>query len=746
MDKYSKHIQERRKYIRLETVFPVQFQLYSKETNKAVSLLKHGFTRNVSEGGICLEASELDEESVAKLQSSDTELGLYINMPYRREPIKAMAKLRWLKKIKEQFPNHYLIGIEYVRIPSSVRRQIIGYAKKLRRRPKIIAAIIFLLILFSGVILWHSHNINIRKNLIEKGFTLLKKQMQGVYEKRAFLKNKIYTLNLKSRALESRFAKSKNKIDFLNAKLAQVSFEAKNLTGKVKSQQALLAKQLIHWQDERNGFVKKLKELDISKQKVEKKLLELTNFGKIHIVRIRLANGSLITGQVLDCSSNTINLKVGLGSVGIGRDIIRSIKEVPAGEKINIEKEWIKQEEDARNARIKQEDLVKEYYDKGLVYFNGKWIKKEDAETIQKRLKQKESKIFQLIANQRYAVLSKKKKNVLLQKVLNKHGAPLISIKDKRIYLNGKLFFIKGMDYGIEYPKTSGGMQTFRSVPINVFENDFRMMKRAGVNTIRTYEPLPPKLLDLADKYRIMVIENVCYPSGNTDFNSQVYLDIFKKQVRKYVTRDKNRKCILMWSIWNDAPWVWNTKENIIKKYGFNTVNSFLKTLYDTAKKYDIKHPVTASNAIELKGENLGWDFLDVIGLNVYIGGYDWFLQEDAKRQIGEIKGIGEKYNKPVVILETGFSTFIKGQKQANVLTKQIKAIGTSVAGISIFQWADGWQKAGNKDKLDNDIEEHWGIVDGYRKPKEGYRIISRLFNAIPTESYGYNKGKTIEK
>lgn len=724
---------ERRRYVRLETVFPVEFQVFSKETGTAITGLKQGFTRNVSEGGMCLEVNELENGFAAQIQQSDSELGVFINLPHRKEPIQARAQVRWSKKVKEGFPNKYLFGIEYVHIQDNTRKQIIGYARRLRRRPKIIVTSIVLLTIACGLLVWQLHDLGIKKGITEAELMRLGKALTKANEERLALENRLYALNIKRQKLVKEVDKSKKKIDALENKISEMASLGDRLSDELLAQKIHLEKQLSNWKSERDGLLKQLNELTITKESLDRELKELKDISSARIVRVRLASGSSIVGQLLDLTPDRLYIKIGLGSIGIERALISSIKEVSTLEKLDIQKEWQRQEEEAREDAEEYKKFILAQRKRGLVYFNGEWIKEEEAERIQRELKQKEEEVFRIIAKQ--SGLPGAKPSLLETFVKTK---PIISIKDRRIYLNGRLFFIKGIGYGIEYPGTSGSLDTFKKVSFSLFVKDFKMMKEAGINTIRTYEPLPEKLLDLAEEYGIMVIENVCYPSDNTDFNSRVHLDILKEQARRYVLRDRDRRCILMWSIWNDAPWAWGAGGNVVKRYGFNTVNNFLRELYDTVKKYDISHPVTAGNAIGLEGEKLGWDFLDVIGLNLYIGGYDWFSEAEAKRNIAQIKAIEEEYNKPVVILETGFSTFIKGQDQADVLEKQIKMAGTNVSGITIFQWADGWQKAGNKDVQDDHIEEHWGILDGYRNPKSGYKAVCRLFNAIPTESYGY--------
>ena len=67
---------DKRKYIRVKTVFPVEFRI---EAEKDASL-QQGFTRNVSEGGICLEVNELRKDFIEKLIPAKTSLQLFINL------------------------------------------------------------------------------------------------------------------------------------------------------------------------------------------------------------------------------------------------------------------------------------------------------------------------------------------------------------------------------------------------------------------------------------------------------------------------------------------------------------------------------------------------------------------------------------------------------------------------------------------------------------------------------------------
>jgi len=327
-----------------------------------------------------------------------------------------------------------------------------------------------------------------------------------------------------------------------------------------------------------------------------------------------------------------------------------------------------------------------------------------------------------------------------VEKTIPQKETARVYTKDRRIYANNELFFIKGTAYGINYPGVPGGMAGYQRIPPETFEKDFEMMAKAGVNCIRTYEPLPSKLLDLAERHNIMVIENIVYPGDWTNYKSDKELKSLIAEAVRIVKRDKDRSCILMWSIWNDAPFTWGSHGgNVVKRYGFETVNKFLKEIYLAVKAEDRQHPVTGSNMLDQLGTEVGFDFLDVIGINAYIGGHgQWLGIEKATETVKQLVEISKEYNKPIVILETGYSTHVNEELQYEVLKKQIEITNQHTAGLIIFQWTDGWWKAGKPEVHDKHIEEYWGILTGYREPKIGYKAVSEMFNKIDTNSKGY--------
>ena len=299
---------------------------------------------------------------------------------------------------------------------------------------------------------------------------------------------------------------------------------------------------------------------------------------------------------------------------------------------------------------------------------------------------------------------------------------------------------IKGVTYDLKYP----GINHYSQMSPKIFEKDFRMMKDAGINTIRLYGVPPEFILDLADKYNIKVIETIVFPGDWTDFNSPYQLQALKREAVRNITRDINRECIYAWSIWNDAPWTYGSgKGDVIRAYGKEKVEKFLKELYECVKKHDPLRPVTAATlTLNDEAKRLGTDFLDILGYNIYLGITDWrdgnYSADTSKKMVDDLISLSREYKKPVLITETGYSTYWKRDDQQYVISDQIEKVDKKLAGIILFQWADDWSKSGDVKKQANDVEEHWGIVDGDRKPKGGYHAINKMFNNSVYDSMMY--------
>jgi hypothetical protein len=138
--------QERRKYIRLTSVFPVTFRLTSADGHEYLSDWMLGFTNNISSGGIRLNAGELNDQLIAIIKRGDAAFLLKIQIPLSAKPVFCRARAAWIESESTE-PQTYSIGLAYEEIVPEQRKRIVGYAWVKCFVPRIILASFALVLL-----------------------------------------------------------------------------------------------------------------------------------------------------------------------------------------------------------------------------------------------------------------------------------------------------------------------------------------------------------------------------------------------------------------------------------------------------------------------------------------------------------------------------------------------------------------------------------------------------------------------
>lgn len=203
---------EHRKYIRLNVIFPVEFQFIDPETSGSISEIKQGFTRDVGKGGICLEVNNLEEGLEQVLKEGRVKLDLRLHVPLTRPETKAIAKIAWHEKIKSGYPNKYLVGLSFLQIDPRDSNRIYFHAKRLILTPAIIAVFFFFLI--SGLAYYYSTSFKSRAENIK-----LVEQLNQLSSKKAGLEKEIMGLSKEHKEAEDDIALNENKIEKYKVKI-----------------------------------------------------------------------------------------------------------------------------------------------------------------------------------------------------------------------------------------------------------------------------------------------------------------------------------------------------------------------------------------------------------------------------------------------------------------------------------------------------------------------------------------------
>ncbi|MFH0732768.1 MAG: PilZ domain-containing protein [Candidatus Omnitrophota bacterium] len=155
--------EERRKYIRLNSCFPVEFSLIFSGI-KASDKKYQAFTRDVSKGGLCIKVKGLTGQDLEALVSKRVRLEVSIDMlsPLFKQPVCAFCSVAWIEPMEQSSAEGlYSIGISYEKIYPRDKSKIFNYAIRLKWAPRITAAIVILL---SGALLFaHFNQINMSR-------------------------------------------------------------------------------------------------------------------------------------------------------------------------------------------------------------------------------------------------------------------------------------------------------------------------------------------------------------------------------------------------------------------------------------------------------------------------------------------------------------------------------------------------------------------------------------------------------
>jgi len=141
---------ERRRFIRLKSVFPVGFKILSMDGRKTLSGGLQGFTADVSKGGILLRVNNLEPQLTGMIEKKSVKISLDMEIPIGSKPIEAVSNVIWIRIIREAKRSMCFIGLAFDKISDKDRRRLVGYAGSLYRAPKLTAALLLAMLIALG--------------------------------------------------------------------------------------------------------------------------------------------------------------------------------------------------------------------------------------------------------------------------------------------------------------------------------------------------------------------------------------------------------------------------------------------------------------------------------------------------------------------------------------------------------------------------------------------------------------------
>ncbi|MBN1384281.1 MAG: hypothetical protein JW983_05300 [Elusimicrobia bacterium] len=319
-----------------------------------------------------------------------------------------------------------------------------------------------------------------------------------------------------------------------------------------------------------------------------------------------------------------------------------------------------------------------------------------------------------------------------------------ITYKNGWFYVDSERFFVKGVCF-FENHTVDG---KFTRLPLNIIDSEFKLIKEAGFNTIRSQ--LNSEELKLAEKHGLMVMQGANHLFFSEEYKNPKFIEEQKTTTKKIMQYSKEHDNILFYIIDNEP----NVKA--IYRQGEKAITGFYNSLINTVKNVQTNAVVSMASMPPVSF--LDHTIFDCLSLNLYPyypASFDcvsyseyaeWFKNKYADGK----PFIISEYGWDVTRGEHGFS-----ENMIRLLNEQIKSGAT---GSFLFTW----RTFGTEGKDDNNwfgIVPNNGGWDSYKaKPRNIYYDLKNYFQAIiiepkkeevyykelPVEVYGTDKTGSI--
>lgn len=309
------------------------------------------------------------------------------------------------------------------------------------------------------------------------------------------------------------------------------------------------------------------------------------------------------------------------------------------------------------------------------------------------------------------------------------------SVRGKFLFAGDTKLFVKGVTYGTFRPNERGEPYP---EPETVRE-DFRAMRRAGINSVRVYTVPPVWLLDLARECGLYVMVGLPWEQHVTFLDDDGRAGEIERRVREGVRRCAGHPAVLSFAVGNEIP------SRIVRWHGRGAIEAFLERLCRGVKAEDPGALVTYVNYPPT--EYLQVPFVDFASFNVYLE-----EEETLAAYLARLQTLADDL--PLVMAEVGMDSRRNGcVEQAETLDWQIQSVfEAGCAGLFLFSWTDEWYRGGHEiDDWD------FGLTTREREPKPALTTVSDRFARVPFDEQtvwpemsvvvcSYNGAATIEE
>ena len=306
-----------------------------------------------------------------------------------------------------------------------------------------------------------------------------------------------------------------------------------------------------------------------------------------------------------------------------------------------------------------------------------------------------------------------------------------VEVKNNSFYIDGQKFFVKGIGY--EAGALPGQLPWSRTYNPGQLQFDIQRIISGGFNTIRTWAPLTAQELNLLQQYNIRIIMGIWIdPNGN--FADAQFVSSAKAIVANVLSYSKNYNNIIAYLIMNEA------QPEAIFREGYQNTANLWKELINIIHTQHPNRPVSIANTCT--GTYIESNLFDFSAYNVYIYNPVTVNYLHGYRDyISYLQQLNQP-DHPLIITEYGLSVSPIGESNwgygGNSLTQQQEGdlhmykslVDGGANGSCVFNYSDGWWKAGNESVHDNTAEEWFGLVE-YSSLSDKQGQVRPVWNAV---------------
>lgn len=302
-------------------------------------------------------------------------------------------------------------------------------------------------------------------------------------------------------------------------------------------------------------------------------------------------------------------------------------------------------------------------------------------------------------------------------------GFRAITVRHGQLLLNNKVIRLKGVNRHDEHPDWGF------AVPLKLMKKDIDIIKNLGCNAVRgSHYPNSPAFLDLLDQEGILFWEEIpMWGFPEHALEDPLTLERGLSMHEQMIKRDYHHPSIIVWGLHNEI----DTRTQAAYKV--------TKAFAETVRRLDATRPITYATMHPLEDTCLS--LVDLISINKYFGWYQGKM-EDWQEFLHTFKAKLEKEGlsgRPIIVSEFGAGALygentFEEQKwsenfQAKYLEYTLKLFlnDPEVVGTYIWQYCD--IRTARELELSRPRSfNNKGIVDEYRKPKQAYWTVRKLY------------------